>query len=104
MKLLNQINSKCHLKYFSMSTEKIYVDWAKRYILFHSKKHPNQMNVVEVESFLTNLAVIGKLLDSTQNQALSALLFLYKEVLNIEIKGVNALRSKKPTKLPVVLS
>ena len=104
MQLLNQIRSKCRLKNFSMNTEKSYVDWAKRYILFHGKRHPGQMNIREVESFLTNLAMVAKLSVSTQNQALSALLFLYKEVLNIEIKGVNAIRSKKPIKLPVVLS
>ena len=60
MTLLNQICSKCRLKHFSMSTEKSYVDWAKRYILFHGKKHPNQMSVREVELFLTNLVVVGK--------------------------------------------
>jgi integron integrase len=104
MKLLDQIRSKCRLKHFSMSTEKSYVDWARRFILFHNKKHPEQMAVREIESFLTHLAVVRNVSASTQNQALSALLFLYKDVLNIEIEGVNAIRSKKPTKLPIVLS
>ena len=104
MKLLDQIRSKCRLKHFSMSTEKSYVDWAKRYILFYDKKHPDQMGAAEIESFLTHLAVARNVSASTQNQALSALLFLYKDVLNIEIEGINAIRSKKPTKLPIVLS
>ena len=104
MKLLDQLRAKCRLKHFSMSTEKSYVDWVRRYILFHGKKHPNEMGSHEIESFLTNLAVVRNVSASTQNQALSALLFLYKEVLGIEVEGVNAIRSKKPTKLPVVLS
>ncbi len=104
MKLLDQLRAKCRLKHFSMSTEKSYFDWVRRYILFHDKKHPDQMAVREIESFLTHLAVVRNVSASTQNQALSALLFLYKDVLNIEIEGVNAIRSKKPTKLPIVLS
>jgi len=104
MKLLDQVRSKCRLRHFSISTEKSYVDWIRRYILFHAKKHPNQMGVSEIESFLTNLAVVRNVSASTQNQALSALLFLYRDVLDIEIEGVNAIRSKKPTKLPIVLS
>ncbi len=104
MKLLDQLREKCRLKHFSMSTEKSYVDWVRRYILFHEKKHPNEMGTREIESFLTHLAVVRNVSASTQNQALSALLFLYKGVLNIEIEGVNAIRSKKPTKLPIVLS
>jgi integron integrase len=87
-----------------MSTEKSYVDWVRRYILFHGKKHPYEMGKKEIELFLTHLAVVRNVSASTQNQALSALLFLYKDVLNIKIEGVNAIRSKKPTKLPVVLS
>jgi integron integrase len=104
MKLLDQIRSMCRLKHFSMSTEKSYVDWARRYILFYDKKHPSEMGGREVESFLTHLAVKRKVSASTQNQALSALLFLYKEVLNTELEGVDAIRSKKPVKLPIVLS
>lgn len=104
MKLLDQLRAKCRLKHFSMSTEKSYVDWVRRYIFFYGKKHPNEMGSREIESFLTNLAVVRNVSASTQNQALSALLFLYQSVLGIEIEGVNAIRSKKPTKLPVVLS
>jgi integron integrase len=104
MKLLDQIHSKCRLRHFSMSTEKSYVAWARRYILFHDKKHPDQMGTEEVEAFLTHLAVVRNVSASTQNQALSALIFLYKDVLDFEIEGINAIRSKKPTKLPVVLS
>lgn len=104
MKLLDQIRSKCRLKHFSMSTEKSYVSWVRRYILFHNKQHPTQLGRQGIEAFLTALAVERGVSSSTQNQALSALLFLYKEVLNIKIEDVNAIRSKKPTRLPVVLS
>ena len=104
MKLLDQLREKCRLKHFSISTEKNYVGWVRRYILFHHKRHPSEMGAREIESFLTNLAVVRKVSASTQNQALSALLFLYKEVMAVEIEGVNAIRAKTPTKLPVVLS
>ena len=104
MKLLDIVRGKCRLKHFSMSTEKSYVDWIKRYILFHNKVHPNTLGTPEITSFLTHLAVVKAVSSSTQNQALSALLFLYKEVLGIKIEGVNAIRSKKPTRLPTVLS
>ena len=104
MKLLDQLREKCRLKHFSMSTEKSYASWVKRYIFFHNKKHPSQMGSRDIELFLTHLAVVRNVSASTQNQALSALLFLYKDVLDIEIKGVDAIRSKKPIKLPIVLS
>lgn len=104
MKLLDQVRAKCRFKHFSMSTEKAYLQWIKRYIYYHNKKHPKEMGVIEVEAFLTDLAVRGKVSSSTQNQAFSAILFLYKEVLEIKLEGVSAMRAKNNIRLPVVLS
>jgi integrase-like protein len=80
-KLLDQVRDVSRRKHFSIRTEQTYVDWIKRYILFHGKRHPGEMAEAEVTAFLTHLARVGKVAASTQNQALSALLFLYKEVL-----------------------
>ena len=104
MKLLDQIRSKARLKHFSIHTENSYVSWAKRYVMYHNKKHPKTLGVVDVEAFLTYLAVTRKVSKSTQNQALSALLFLYKDVLELPMEGVNAVRAKNAVRLPVVLS
>ncbi|MFZ1398548.1 MAG: integron integrase, partial [Candidatus Promineifilaceae bacterium] len=81
-----------------------YVDWIKRFILFHQKRHPSEMGKDEVEAFLTHLAVDRDVAASTQNQALSALLFLYRDVLNQPLDWVNVLWAKKPSRLPVVLT
>jgi hypothetical protein len=80
-KLLDQIRDAIRLKHYSYSTEKTYVHWAKRYILFYNKRHPAEMGAEEVEAFLTHLAKAGNVSSSTQNQALNALLFLYRNVL-----------------------
>jgi len=81
------------------------VQWIKRFILFHGKRHPQEMGAAEVEAFLTHLAVAGKVSASTQNQALSALLFLYKEVLSIDLPWLDkVVRAKQPQRLPVVLT
>ena len=81
-KLLDQVRERLRLKHYSIRTEAQYVQWIRRYILFHGKRHPRDMGASEVEAFLTHLAVEGNVAASTQNQALSALLFLYREVLN----------------------
>ena len=86
-RLLNQVRDKIRLKHYSIRTEQAYTDWVKRYILFHQKRHPAKMGAGEVEQFLTHLAVVGKVSASTQNQAKSALLFLYRDVLAIERSG-----------------
>ena len=80
-RLLDQVRERLRLKHYSIRTEQAYVDWIKRFILFHRKRHPTAMGKPEVEAFLTHLAVVRNVADSTQNQALSAVLFLYKEVL-----------------------
>lgn len=104
-KLLDQVRGKIRLKHYSLRTEQTYVDWIKRYILFHGKHHPRDMGAGEVEAFLTHLAVAGKVAASTQNQAKSALLFLYKEVLEIDLPWLNNVeRAKAPKRLPVVLT
>ncbi|QFY44017.1 integron integrase [Candidatus Methylospira mobilis] len=104
-KLLDQVRNKIRLKHYSIRTEQAYTDWVRRFILFHGKRHPAEMGAVDVEQFLTHLAVAGKVAASTQNQAKSAILFLYKEVLALELPWLNKVeRAKTPRRLPVVLN
>ncbi|MBX3630701.1 MAG: integron integrase [Nitrosomonas sp.] len=104
-KLLDRVRDRIRIRHYSLRTETQYVQWIKRFILFHSKRHPQEMGAVEVEAFLTHLAVTGKVSASTQNQALSALLFLYKEVLLIDLPWLDkVVRAKQPQRLPVVLT
>jgi integron integrase len=104
-KLLDQVRDRLRVKHYSIRTETQYVQWVKRFILFHNKRHPQEMGAAEVEAFLTHLAVDGFVSASTQNQALSALLFLYKEVLGIDLPWLeNVVRAKQPQRLPVVLT
>lgn len=104
-KLLDQVRGKIRLKHYSIRTEQAYVDWIKRYILHFDKQHPKDLGADQVEQFLTHLAVAGKVSASTQNQAKSALLFLYKEILEIELPWLdNVERAKTPKRLPVVLT
>ena len=104
-KLLDQVRAKIRLKHYSIRTEQAYVDWIRRYILFHGKRHPQEMGKPEVEQFLSHLAVERNVAASTQNQALSAILFLYKEVLEKNIGWLDDVeRAKRPARLPVVLT
>jgi len=104
-KLLDQVRDRIRLKHYSRRTEDVYLDWAKRYILYHNKTHPQEMGKKEIEDFLTYLARDRKVSASTQNQAKSALLFLYKEVLGITLPWVGEVeKAKKPQKMPVVLT
>jgi len=104
-KLLDQVRDKLRVKHYSIRTEQSYTDWIKRYILFHGKRHPNEMGSGEIEAFLTHLAVEGNVAAATQNQAKSALLFLYREVLQIELPWLdNITQAKVPKRLPVVLT
>ena len=84
-RLRDQVREKIRLKHYSIRTEQAYVDWIKRYILFHGKRHPQEMGKQEAKQFLSHLAVDRNVAASTQNQALSAILFLYKEVLEQDI-------------------
>jgi len=93
------------LRHGSRSTEKSYVGWIRRYILFHGKRHPAEMGAPEVTRFLSSLAVQDKVAASTQNQALSALLFLYRHVLHQELPWLDdVVRAKRPKRLPIVLT
>ncbi|MDP4029370.1 MAG: integron integrase [Gallionella sp.] len=104
-KLIEQVVARLRVKHYSLRTEKVYVDWIKRYIWFHGKRHPQEMGAVEVEAFLSHLAVERSVAASTQNQAKSALLFLYKEVLQIELPWLdNITQAKAPKRLPVVMT
>jgi integron integrase len=104
-KLLERVREAIRLKHYSIRTEQAYTDWIRRFILFHKKRHPTEMAEAEVTAFLTHLARHGRVASSTQNQALSAILFLYKEVLKQEIGWLDQVeRAKKPARLPVVLS
>lgn len=104
-KLLDQVRDRLRLKHYSLRTEQAYVGWIKRYIIFHDKRHPAEMGKLELETFLTSLAVERNVSASTQTQALSALLFLYKEVLGLEFPWLDSVtRAKKPVRLPTVLT
>ena len=87
-KLLDQVRARVRAKHYSIRTETQYVQWIGRFILFNGKRHPRDMGIVEVEAFLTHLAVESKVSASTQNQALAALLFLYREVLRLDLPGL----------------
>jgi len=104
-RLLDRVRDAIRVRHYSIRTEQAYTDWIRRFILFHGKRHPREMGKVEVEAFLTHLAVSGNVAAPTQNQALSAILFLYKQVLGQELGWMeNVVRAKKPAKLPVVFT
>ena len=104
-RLLDRVREAIRIRHYSRRTEKAYVHWIKRYIFFHGKRHPAEMGAAEVTAFLTSLAVHSKVAASTQNQALSALLFLYREVLGVELPWLDdVVRAKRPQHLPVVLT
>ena len=104
-KLLDQVRDAIRLKHYAYSTEKTYVYWAKRYVLFHNKRHPLEMGEKEISEFLTHLAVEENVAASTQNQALSALLFLYREVLRKDLDlPLELVWAKRPKRLPTVLT
>ena len=104
-KLLDQVRARIRVKHYSIRTEQVYVDWIKRFIVHFDKRLPRDLNAAEVEAFLTHLAVEGQVAASTQNQAKSAILFLYREVLAQELPWLdNVERAKQPQHLPVVLT
>lgn len=103
--LLEVVQQKIRVKHYSIRTETQYLHWVKRFVLFHNKRHPREMGGKEVEAFLSHLATHSNVSSSTQNQALSALLFLYREVLEQSLPWMDdVIRAKKPQRLPVVLS
>jgi len=104
-RLLDLARQAARLRHFSPRTESAYIEWIRKFILYHKKKHPAAMGEAEVTSFLTHLAVDGRVSASTQNQALSAILFLYREVLERELEWMDGIvRAKRPVRLPVVLT
>src|SRR5947207_800480 len=88
-KLLDQVRAAIRVRHYALRTEQAYTDWIRRFILFQGKRHPEEMGAAEVREFLSDLAVRGQVAASTQNQALSALLFLYREVLKVELSWVD---------------
>ncbi len=105
-KLLDQFRDNIRLKQYSYRTEKTYIQWVREYILFHNKRHPREMGVTEINQFITHLVVERKASASTQNQAISAILFLYRNTLHIELdqSSLNFIRPKKGKRVPNVLS
>ncbi|TDK19970.1 integron integrase [Luteimonas aestuarii] len=104
-RLLDQVRHKLRAKRYSLRTERAYVGWVRRFILANDKRHPRELGGPEVEAFLTTLAVRDKVAGSTQNQALAAILFLYREVLQQALPWMeDVIRAKRPAKVPVVLS
>ncbi len=103
-KLLDQMRDALRIKHYSYRTEQAYLDWAKRYILFHGKRHPAEMGAPEIQQFLAHLAGEKRVSASTQNQALSALLFLYREVLHIDLDPILLSTAKHPEHIPTVLT
>jgi integron integrase len=102
---LEEVRSAVRVRHYSLRTEDAYLGWIKRFILFHGKRHPGEMGEAEVGAFLTDLAVRGRVAPATQNQALNALVFLYKVVLGRPLAGIEGVvRAKRPQRLPVVLT
>ena len=96
-RLLDRVREEMRLRHYSLRTEKTYSEWIKRYILFHDKRHPSGMGETEITAFLTWLATDRKVAASTQNQALAALLFLYKNVLGVELDWLDGIvRARRP--------
>ncbi len=103
--LLDQVRSTIRLKHYSIRTEEAYVSTIRRFILYHGKRHPREMGTDEIRQYLSHLATAGQVAASTQNVALAALLFLYREVLDIPLPLVEGVeRAKRPQRLPVVLT
>src|SRR5512132_1252314 len=104
-KLLDRVRMAVRARHYSIRTEEAYVTWARRYILFHGKKHPSAMGAEEINAFLTHLAVERHVSASTQNQALSAILFLYQKVLGEDVGWIpDVVRATRPRRLPVVFT
>lgn len=105
MKLLDRVRAALRTRHYSLRTEESYVAWVRRFVLFHGKRHPDVMGEPEINAFLSSLATDGRVAASTQNQALSALLFLYRHVLEKPFPEMTALvRARRPARLPVVLT
>src|SRR3984885_42380 len=103
--LFEVMREKIRTRHLALRTEQAYLHWVRRYVKFHGRRHPRDMGAPEVEAFLSHLAVDAKVGAATQNQALQALLFLYRQVLDVELPWLeNVIRASRPRRLPVVLS
>ena len=104
-RLLERLRIHLRTRHYSIRTEEAYIDWARRFILFHGKRHPQEMGAAEVEAFLSHLAVDRQVSASTQNQAKAAILYLYKQVLGMELPWLDeVVQARRPRRLPVVLT
>lgn len=104
-RLLDRVREVIRIKHYSIRTEQAYLQWIRRYIRFHGRRHPRELGADELRAFLSDLAVRGNVAAATQNQALNAILFLYREVLRINLPWIEDIqRAKKPQRLPVVLT
>jgi integrase len=103
-RLLDRLRRAARVRHLALRTEQCYVNWTVRYIRFHHLRHPTTMGAAEIERFLADLAVAGHVSPSTQNQAFNALLFLYQQVLGLELPRLDALRARRPKRLPTVLA
>jgi len=105
VKLLDRVRNEIKVRHYSLRTEKSYTNWIKRFIIFNNKKHPLDMGANEVRTFVNHLAISEKVSASTQNQALQAILFLYKDILKTDIGWINQIeRVTRPKHIPVVFS
>jgi integron integrase len=104
-KLLDQVRTLICLRHYSIRTEEAYVHWIRRFIIFHGKRHPRELGAAEIRAFLSDLAVRGEVAASTQNVATSAILFLYRQVLGIDVPYIEGIeRAKRPERLPIVFT
>jgi hypothetical protein len=104
-RLLDQVCDRLRVKHYSLRTEDTYLQWIRRFVFFHGKRHPRDMGGPQVEAFLSHLATAGRVALSTQNHALSALLFLYREVLQVGLPWMEGVvRAKRPKHVPMVLT
>lgn len=104
-RLLDQVRACCRLRHYSLRTERAYIGWIRRFILANGKRHPREMGAAEVTAFLSHLATHGHVSASTQNQALAALLFLYRTVLETDLPWLeDVVRAKRPRHIPLALS
>jgi len=105
LRLLDRVRAAVRTRHYSIRTEEAYAGWIRRFILFHGKRHPDEMGEAEINAFVSDLATRGRVASSTQTQALSALLFLYREVLGRPVESLgDVVRAKRPERLPVVLT
>ena len=103
-RLLDRVREEIRIRHYAYKTEKTYIHWIVRYVRFHHMRHPSEMGAAEITRFLTHLAVGRHVAESTQNQALNAIVFLYKKVLKIDVGDLGHVRADRPKNIPVVMT